>query len=87
MVLTIDVAVFSSPASLGVDDRVDVFTLCALMVVRIEVVAAEFPGGETRDPLTVEFVVSACATPDPPVRATPRARETAPVPSHTYASV
>ena len=38
-----------------------------LMVVRILVVAAEFPGdGETRGPLTAELVVSACATPDPP---------------------
>src|SRR5438046_1455963 len=57
------------------------------MVVRIEVVAAEFPGeDEAPDPLTVALVGSACAIPDPAATATPRASVTAPAPSNAYAS-
>jgi hypothetical protein len=86
--LTTDVALLSVPAPVGLggDECVEVLTLCALMVVRIDFVGADFPGDETRDPLLDELAVSAFATPAPPVRATPRAMETAPVPSHTYAS-
>jgi hypothetical protein len=84
--LTTDVALLSGPVGFGVEEWVEVLTLCALMVVRIDVVGADFPGDEARDPLLDELAVSAFATPDPPVRATPRAMETAPVPSHTYAS-